>query len=34
MTGVEYIKNAVIELLKNNFNGHDDKHVFAFIIQQ
>lgn len=28
MTGIEYIKNAVIELLKNNFNGHDDKHVF------
>ncbi|MFQ6778337.1 MAG: HD domain-containing protein [Alphaproteobacteria bacterium] len=28
MTGIEYIKNAVSELLKNNSNGHDDKHVF------
>lgn len=28
MTGIEYIKNAVYELLKNNSNGHDDKHVF------
>lgn len=28
MTGIEYIKNAVFELLKNNSNGHDDKHVF------
>ncbi len=27
MTGVEYIKNAVVELLKNNSNGHDDRHV-------
>ena len=28
MTSIEYIKNAVSELLKNNSNGHDDKHVF------
>lgn len=28
MTGIEYIKNAVFELLKTNSNGHDDKHVF------
>lgn len=28
MTGIEYIKNAVFELLKGNSNGHDDKHVF------
>lgn len=28
MTGIDYIKNAVSELLKNNSNGHDDKHVF------
>ena len=28
MTGIEYIKNAVSELLKGNSNGHDDKHVF------
>lgn len=27
MTGIEYIKNAVLELLKNNSDGHDDKHV-------
>ena len=28
MTGIDYIKNAVSELLGNNANGHDDKHVF------
>lgn len=28
MTGIEYIKKAVSELLKDNSNGHDDKHVF------
>ncbi len=28
MTGIEYIKNAVSELLHDNSNGHDDKHVF------
>ncbi len=28
MTGIEYIKKSVSELLKNNSNGHDDKHVF------
>ncbi|MBO7644931.1 MAG: HD domain-containing protein [Alphaproteobacteria bacterium] len=28
MTGIEYIKTAVSELLRNNSNGHDDKHVF------
>ena len=28
MTGIEYIKNAVSELLGNNSVGHDDKHVF------
>ncbi len=28
MTGIEYIKNAVSELLKNNSNGHDHKHAF------
>lgn len=28
MTGIEYIKNAVSELLRNNSNGHDYKHVF------
>lgn len=28
MTGIEYIKNAVSELLGNNQRGHDDKHVF------
>lgn len=28
MSGVEYIKKAVSELLSNNSNGHDDKHVF------
>jgi uncharacterized protein len=28
MTNIEYIKNAVSELLGNNSVGHDDKHVF------
>lgn len=28
MTGVEYIKKSVSELLGNNLGGHDDKHVF------
>lgn len=28
MTNIEYIKNAVSELLGNNSIGHDDKHVF------
>ena len=28
MTEIEYIKNAVSELLGNNSIGHDDKHVF------
>lgn len=28
MTGVEYIKKSVSELLSNHFGGHDDKHVF------
>ena len=28
MTNIEYIKKSVSELLKNNSNGHDDKHVF------
>lgn len=28
MVGIEYIKNAVFELLKTNSNGHDCKHVF------
>ena len=28
MTGIEYIKQSVSELLNNNFGGHDDKHVF------
>lgn len=28
MTGIEYIKKAVSELLGNNSHGHDDKHVF------
>lgn len=28
MKGIEYIKNEVFELLKNNSNGHDHNHVF------
>ena len=28
MTGIEYIKKAVSELLGKDFGGHDDKHVF------
>lgn len=28
MSGIEYIKNAVQELLANNSNGHTAKHVF------
>ena len=28
MSGIEYIKQAVFELLHNDFSGHDDKHVF------
>ena len=28
MTGIEYIKQAVSELLCNDTSGHDDKHVF------
>lgn len=28
MTNIEYIKNAVSELLGNDKRGHDDKHVF------
>ena len=28
MTGIEYIKGSVSELLGNNSGGHDDKHVF------
>lgn len=28
MTGVEYVKKSVSELLSNHFGGHDDKHVF------
>ena len=28
MTGIEYIKQAVSELLCNDSSGHDDKHVF------
>lgn len=28
MTDIEYIKQAVSELLHNDFSGHDDKHVF------
>lgn len=28
MTGIEYIKQSVFELLQNDFSGHDDKHVF------
>ncbi|MBR3676499.1 MAG: HD domain-containing protein [Alphaproteobacteria bacterium] len=28
MTGIEYIKQAVSELLHNDSSGHDDKHVF------
>ena len=28
MTGVEYIKKSVSELLKNDSSGHDDNHVF------
>ena len=28
MANIEYIKNAVSELLGNNSVGHDDKHVF------
>lgn len=28
MTGIEYIKKSVPELLGKDFGGHDDKHVF------
>jgi len=28
MTGIEYIKQSVSELLGNHFGGHDNKHVF------
>ena len=28
MTGIEYIKKAVSELLKSDSSGHDDKHIF------
>lgn len=28
MNGIAYIKKAVSDLLKNNSNGHDDKHIF------
>ena len=28
MSKIEYIKNALFELLKTNSNGHDYKHVF------
>ena len=28
MTGIEYIKQAVSDLLSNDSSGHDDKHVF------
>lgn len=28
MTGIEHIKTSVSELLKDNSNGHDDKHIF------
>ena len=28
MTGVEYIKKSVSELLGQDFGGHDDKHIF------
>lgn len=28
MTGIEYIKKAVSELLGKDFGGHDDRHVF------
>ena len=28
MSGIEYIKKAVSELLGSGFGGHDDKHVF------
>lgn len=28
MTGIEYIKKSVSELLGKDFSGHDDKHVF------
>ncbi len=28
MTGIEYIKQSVSELLRNDSSGHDDKHVF------
>lgn len=28
MSGIEYVKNAVKELLANNSNGHDAKHIF------
>lgn len=28
MTGIEYIKKSVTELLGNDFGGHDDKHIF------
>lgn len=28
MTGIEYIKQAVFDLLHNDSSGHDDKHVF------
>ena len=28
MTGIEYIKQSVFELLQNDSSGHDDKHVF------
>lgn len=28
MTGINFIKQSVSELLSNNFGGHDDKHVF------
>ena len=28
MTGIEYIKKAVSELLGKDSSGHDDKHVF------
>ncbi|MBR5904596.1 MAG: HD domain-containing protein [Alphaproteobacteria bacterium] len=28
MTGIEYIKKSVSELLGNDSSGHDDKHVF------
>ena len=28
MTGIEYIKKSVSELLSSGFGGHDDKHIF------